>query len=61
MNMFWYNNLLFSKCDNHTTIITSNYINNLHNITNLPNLSAILYEDYILHEKIKKSKNKRQG
>ena len=26
---------------------------NLHNITNSPNLSAILYEDHILHEKVK--------
>ena len=47
-NMFWYNNLLFSKCENHNTIITPNHIKNIHNITNPPNLSAILYEDYII-------------
>ena len=53
-NMLWYNNLLFSKCVNHNTIITPNHIKNFHNITNPPNLSTILYEDHILHEKIKK-------
>ena len=60
-NMLWHNNLLFSKCENHNTIITPNHIKNFHNITNLPNLSTILFEDYVLHEKIKKSKSKRKG
>ena len=49
--MFWYNNLLFSKCENHNTIITPNHIKNLHKKTNPPNLSTILYEDHIFHEK----------
>ena len=59
-NMLWYNNLLFSKWDNHNTIIGQNHNKDFHNITNPPNLSAILYEDYtcILHEKIKTSKRK---
>ena len=51
LNMLWHNNLLFSKCENHNTIITPNHIKDFHNITNPPNLPAILYEDYILHEK----------
>ena len=59
-NMLWYNNHLFYKCENHHTIITPNHIKNLYNITNPPNLSVILYEDYTLHEKIKKSKSKRK-
>ena len=32
--MLWYNNnLLFSKCEYHSTMITPNHIKNLHNIT----------------------------
>ena len=33
-NLLWYNNLLFSKCENRKTIITPNPIKNLRNITN---------------------------
>ena len=40
--------------------MTSNHIKDFHNITNPPNLSAILYEDPIFHEKIKKRKSKRE-
>ena len=58
--MLWYNNLLFSKCENHNTIITPNHIKNLHNI-NPPNLSTIIFEDYVLHQKIKKVKVKENG
>ena len=47
MNILWYNNLLFSKCENHDTIITPNHINNLHDIINPPNLSTILYEEFM--------------
>ena len=54
-------NLLFSKCENHNTIITSNHIKNLHNITNPLSLSAIINEDHILYEKIKKSKSSRKN
>ena len=61
MEYVWYNNLMFPKCVNHNTNITPNHIKNLHIITNSPNLSAILYEDYVLHEKLKKSKSKRKG
>ena len=39
-NMLWYKYLLLSKCENHNTIITPNYIKNLHNITN-PNMMII--------------------
>ena len=53
-------NVLFSKCKNHNTIIIPNHIKNIHNIVNPPNLSAILYEDHILHEKMKKSKSKKK-
>ena len=47
--------------ENHNTIITLNHIKNFHNITNPLSLSAILSEDHILYEKIKKSKSKRKG
>ena len=50
-----------TKEPSYNTITTPNHINNLHNITNPPNLSAILYEDFILLKKIKKSKSKRKG
>ena len=63
--MLYYNNLLFSKCENHDTSIIPNHIKNLCNMTNPPNLSTILFEDYIFHEKIKKrkksKKSKRKG
>ena len=59
--MLWYDNLLFFKCENHNTIIIPNHIKNIHNIANPSNLSAILYEDHTLHEKMKKSKSKRKG
>ena len=35
------------KCEDHYTIMTPNHIN----ITNPLSLSAILYEDHLLHEK----------
>ena len=54
------NNLVFLT-KNHIIIVTPNHIKNLRNITNLTTLSAILYEDHILHEKIKKNKNRRKG
>ena len=57
--MLWY--LLFTIFENHNTIITPNNIKNLQNIINPLSLSAILYEDHILHEKMKKSKSKRKG
>ena len=63
--MLWYNNLLFSKCENHNIIITPNHIKNFHKITNPLNLSAILYEDYTCTciycmKKLKKNKSKRK-
>ena len=42
-NMLWYYNLLFSKCENHNTIITPNHINNLHNITNAATVLAKMF------------------
>ena len=58
--MLWYNNFLFSKCENHNTFITLKNIKDFHNITDPPNLSTILYEYHTLHEKISKSKNERK-
>ena len=47
------------RCNNLLLrIITPNHIKNIQNVTNPSNLSTILYEDHILHEKVKKIKKK---
>ena len=46
--IYYDNNLLFSKCDNHNTIIRPNHIKNFHEIKN-PLTWFISH--HILHEK----------
>ena len=42
-------------------MLSYNHIKNFHSITNPPNLSEVLFKDYILHEKIKQVKVKEKA